>query len=501
MVPSYFVQMDVFPLSSSGKLDRKALIIPETTVLTGKYHAPINDREEEICEIWEDVLKLERIGRHDNFFAIGGDSLSLIQVLFELQKKYDLNLQDLFEFQTIAEISSHIHLRNNKNLEFKADSYELIKYQWESALKLKDYSFSLKNVADVKDVSYRNILITGSTGFLGAYLVNEYLVNSTVNLYLLVRGNTQEEAEERIKNKLIFYFNQDLFNTYRDRIKVVNGDICNNNLGINNRDYTELVNLIDCVIHSAANVKHFGDRTQIYKVNIEGTRNISNFCLEGTSKRIFFISTVSVGLNKVRSGQMFYFTEDDIAETDNKGNVYIDSKIEGEKIVRETIEKVGGQIIRIGNLVIDSVEGKFQENKEENAFYSLLREYKERGVAPNIKVPFIDLSSVNETALGIRLLSTSNINGTFHLYNPKTVTIGELCNEEKITIIDYKDYVDNLKYGDSILTHGYYLHNVDLLGIINYNERTEFLLSILGFSWSDTDKDRVKFLWKSYKLG
>lgn len=111
MIPSYFLPLSEFPLTSNGKLDRKNLSIPKRSAFKKSYYAPVNDREEEICEAWEMVLKVDNISRVDNFFDLGGDSLMLIKVHFILQDKYQITLQDLFEFQTIETLAQHIKLK------------------------------------------------------------------------------------------------------------------------------------------------------------------------------------------------------------------------------------------------------------------------------------------------------------------------------------------------------------------------------------------------------
>ncbi|AEI67903.1 non-ribosomal peptide synthetase [Corallococcus macrosporus] len=108
MVPSAFVLMERFPLTANGKVDRKALPEPDgaRADLAGQYAAPRNKVEEALCAIWAQVLEVPRVGIHDNFFALGGDSILSIQVL-TLAQKQDLrfSLQQLFQHQTVAALA------------------------------------------------------------------------------------------------------------------------------------------------------------------------------------------------------------------------------------------------------------------------------------------------------------------------------------------------------------------------------------------------------------
>lgn len=113
MVPYVFVELSTFPLTLNGKVDRKNLPLPETLDhRSEQYVEPRNEMEKTIASIWKDLLKIERVGIQDNFFELGGDSIITIQVVSRAKKKgYILTPRDLFEHQTIAELTGVI---NNK---------------------------------------------------------------------------------------------------------------------------------------------------------------------------------------------------------------------------------------------------------------------------------------------------------------------------------------------------------------------------------------------------
>ena len=102
MIPSAFVELDNFPLTINGKLDRKALPDPEFTS-EESYVAPRNEVEQQLCEIWQGVLGLERIGITDDFFRIGGDSILAIRLISKLNNYYKsyLKVSDIFIYKSI----------------------------------------------------------------------------------------------------------------------------------------------------------------------------------------------------------------------------------------------------------------------------------------------------------------------------------------------------------------------------------------------------------------
>ncbi|SCN41681.1 non-ribosomal peptide synthetase [Bacillus wiedmannii] len=106
MIPSYFVEMEELPLTINGKVDRKSLPIPDYQGTQEGYVAPRNEREHKLSIIWERVLGSKRIGIHDNFFEIGGDSILSIQIVSRAkQAGLQLTPKQIFEHQTIAELA------------------------------------------------------------------------------------------------------------------------------------------------------------------------------------------------------------------------------------------------------------------------------------------------------------------------------------------------------------------------------------------------------------
>ncbi|TCK33796.1 amino acid adenylation domain-containing protein [Paraburkholderia sp. BL8N3] len=109
MVPSAFVVLDAFPLTTNGKLDRRALPAPDSaSVVTREYEAPQSQAETVIAGIWQDLLHLERVGRHDHFFELGGHSLMAVQLLARVRKHAGIKvaLRDFLTRPTVASLAA-----------------------------------------------------------------------------------------------------------------------------------------------------------------------------------------------------------------------------------------------------------------------------------------------------------------------------------------------------------------------------------------------------------
>ncbi len=122
MIPSAFVVLEKFPLSSNGKIDRKLLPPPDSDELQGElenlYVAPKNSLEENITAIWKDVLDIDGIGIRHNFFVIGGHSLLATQIISRIKDEYniELPLRKLFEDPTIEGLAKEVQkIMHEKN--------------------------------------------------------------------------------------------------------------------------------------------------------------------------------------------------------------------------------------------------------------------------------------------------------------------------------------------------------------------------------------------------
>ncbi|MGY3026518.1 arthrofactin-type cyclic lipopeptide synthetase A [Pseudomonas lurida] len=108
MVPAAFVQLDALPLNPAGKLDRKALPEPGLeSVVSRAYAAPVGDVETLMAGVWAEVLKLERVGRHDHFFELGGHSLLAVNLVARMRKAgLEVDARMLFSHPTLAQLAA-----------------------------------------------------------------------------------------------------------------------------------------------------------------------------------------------------------------------------------------------------------------------------------------------------------------------------------------------------------------------------------------------------------
>lgn len=124
MVPSAFVLVDAWPLTSNGKIDRRALPKPDKLSLPSEaaYMAPRNQLEQAIAAAWHEVLQIENIGVHDNFFDVGGHSLLITRLQSHLQTIFqrDIPILSLFQYPTISSLGDYLSQEQGEQSSFQS---------------------------------------------------------------------------------------------------------------------------------------------------------------------------------------------------------------------------------------------------------------------------------------------------------------------------------------------------------------------------------------------
>lgn len=497
MIPSFFLFLEKMPLTPNGKVDRKALPEPDHRIgANTEYVAPRNEAEQILARVWKEVLGVEQVGIHDNFFELGGDSIKVAVLVTKLQNHFKVSINQIYENQTIAQLAEKVTLIKNefsmkierikerlnnrpiadtRAIETEMDNYRKLVAPYERV------DLSTKS-------NYRNILLTGATGYLGIHILEDLLMNYAAKIYLPIRGKSLEEAKARLKKKMEHHFESDFYSSHEERIEVILSDLSQPDFGMEPSVYLELSQKIDAIIHSAANVKHYGFYSEFHKTNVAVTQALLEFAKSRRIKDFHHISTTSVAYGKIEGRKEVVFTEFDLDLHQEIANYYAKSKYEAEKLVLGAREEgLNTNIYRIGNISFNSKNGIFQENIEENAFYSLIRAYVQLGFVPKLS-PRYDISYVDYVSRAVNLLADcQNLkNETFHIYNHHLVDISEILTIEDLNLnmasMSMEDFLDRLK---------------DCYQEENHREAIEHLL--LHNGWLEEDQSQTHYLLRSDK--
>ncbi|MCU0288697.1 MAG: SDR family oxidoreductase [Acidobacteria bacterium] len=536
MVPAYFISLEKIPLTAHGKLDLRAL--PKPSLSMGRsYLAPRNEIEKKLVEIWAEVLNIEKdlISIDSSFFELGGNSLKAIQLLAILQKDFEVSLTDIFQHQTILNLAV---ILPNKKANFKQKIEELKQraaqnineqelMETREVLEPQEQAY-LSNLEKYRTIElsnrilYRAILLTGAAGYLGIHILKELLTGSNADIYLLLRGNAAPELEQRLLGKLHFYFDEELYDLYRGRIHILNGDITQDRFGLSAEKYQQLSGEIDCIINSAALVKHFGPYEDFLHVNVEGVGRLIEFAFAGKKKDLKHISTIGIGSGQIKGKKFSLFSEFDHDIGQLVGSYYLLSKLKGELLIEEARTKgLNAAIFRVGNLVFQSGTGRFQENIEDNAFYNLLKSFIKIGITIESDEAELDFSFIDQTAKAFALMydRESLLGETHHLYNSNKICPNEFAmmlreigeNLKTVTVNEFLDILQNnyenpgiKNYIERLVSHTltFSSSSDSITNIKTVSEKTELILDRLGFQWPKLNKDHAaKMLSYCKKVG
>ncbi len=293
MIPTFFEFLPTLPLTPSGKVDRRALPEPhqERPALGQDYLQPRTDIEKKLAELWSEILEFKKIGVKDNFFECGGDSLGAMQLAHAIRETFEISLSinTLLSLPTIQELAREIEsLTNHSEISCPFNSFtSQLEYD---AIPRLDHNLSIQPFSFTSSPS--NILITGSTGFLGAYLLNQVLKQTQAKAHCLVRAKNHVEGSSRIQCNLEAY---GLWKPeYGHRIQPVLGDLALSNLGIEPDVFEQLSNKIEAIYHSGAAVNVVYPYSSLYATNVGGTENLLRLASKSRLIPFHFISTLDV---------------------------------------------------------------------------------------------------------------------------------------------------------------------------------------------------------------
>lgn len=517
MIPNFIIQLNAFPLTANGKIDKSKL--PTDIIKQNKnYVAPRNDFEKNIIKIWEKLFLIKKIGIDDNFFELGGDSLSAIKFQIEaMNLGLNISYADIFAYPTPRELFEKNPTEENEIY----NTYKNYDFTQINKLLANNTISNLSNLTPIGTSSdIGNILLIGATGFLGSHILDNYLSTSSGIAYCLIRKKSLLEPEERLKKTLNFYFGNKYDLEFGKRIIVINGDITNPTFTLDDYNYKKLGTKIDVVINSAAIVKHYGDIKQFNDVNVLGTKYIIDFC-KTFDKKLYYISTLSVSgsiLSGLSNNDASYFKETDFYIGQNLNNIYIYTKFEAEKLIYEEIQKgLSACVLRIGNLSNRYLDGKFQINASENAFVNRIRAILKLGVIQNKLLEHsIEFTPVDICSDAIIKIIKSNPSFTvFHLFNNNLVRLDTLLANLNSLNINIRPVSDE-EFSKTITTflNSESLRNEisgiitdldknKLLNLINTilpaSEFSQSYLKLLGFSWSKIDINYINKYIKYFR--
>ncbi|WP_438388898.1 amino acid adenylation domain-containing protein [Actinopolyspora saharensis] len=425
MVPSQFVSLEQLPLTKHGKVDYAALPAPEETAGPGGHVEPQSQLEAEIAETFADVLGVSRVDATATFFELGGDSLLVARLVARLGREHDVDLpiDEIFKVPTVQGVGRAVEAYKRRQ---GAEESEV-----EFAQQLADLLAEVKLdpgivPGDLPRGNFQNpqhVLITGASGYLGAFIVAEAIKRTDAVVHCLVRAEDEESAQARLEEVMNQYRTWD--DAYRERLRPIVGDLAKPRLGLSKEIFEELAGKIDSIYHSGAVVNFTYPYEAMKPANVHGTEELLRLASTTKLKAFNHVSSVDVFMG---SGAPRPFTEDDL--TDNPPRIptgYPRTKWISEKLVVLARDRGLPVIVHRPWMVTGHRTTGAAHNTD--YLYVYLKGFLELGMLP-LYDDVVNAVPVDFTVESILYTSTreENYGKTFNITNANPATMSQCYN-------------------------------------------------------------------------
>lgn len=423
MVPGSLMQLDEMPLTPNGKINKKALPEVTQTATEREYIAPENETEAAICDMMAEVLKCDKVGAADDFFEIGGTSLSASRLaMMAVNKGLSFVYQDIFKHATPRALAAFSQNGDAAPAITVADP--IVDYDYQAIRQCLEKN-TTSNLGLLNQEPLGDILITGATGFLGIHVLHTFLTSYTGKVWCLIRKGDADSLEERMRTMLMYYFDDTFDEAFGTRLFLIEGDITN-------EDQVDALSAIpfSVLINCAASVKHFAADDSLMRINTQGVKYLITLC-EQTRRKLIQISTVSIAGDNLNNSipNDRKIMESDLFFGQTVTNQYIESKFLAEQAVLEAAARgLRAKVMRVGNLMSRAADGEFQINFITNGFMRQLKGYATLHQYPvesmNMPVEFSPIDITAQTILS--LAETGDVFTVFHPYNNHVVFMSDV---------------------------------------------------------------------------
>ncbi|GGU80084.1 hypothetical protein GCM10010275_13480 [Streptomyces litmocidini] len=297
MVPSAHVPLAALPLTPNGKTDRRALPAPGTAPGNGPDadgREPRTARERQVCAVFAETLGMARVGVDDDFFALGGHSLLAVTLAQRIEERCGrrLSLRALFAAPTPEGVAAL--------LAAPADAAAAVPEPVDltAEVRLAADITGAGRAVDGADAARRpsrpspRPLLTGASGFLGAFLLRDLIEATDGPVDCLVRATGEREAGERLRANL------ERYGLWRERyehlVRPVPGDLAAPGLGLAPETRSALVRRLGPVLHNGASVNFAAGYGDLRAANVSGTEELLRLLADSDAPGLHYVSTTSV---------------------------------------------------------------------------------------------------------------------------------------------------------------------------------------------------------------
>ncbi|RFU83698.1 amino acid adenylation domain-containing protein [Streptomyces triticagri] len=418
LVPAALVLTDAFPLTPSGKVDRAALAADPVPATVGaatdaprhrtRPRTPVEDR---IAELWQQTLgSPHRPNVHEDFFDAGGDSLTAARLALALRPVLGarLPLNSLFTAPTVAALAALGDAKRSARVPAVIDPR-------------LPADITVTGTPEAATDRPRKVLLTGATGFLGAFLLRALLERTDATVHCLVRADGPEHATRRLTETLDRYS----LTVDHARVEAVPGDLAAPRLGLAPDTYDRLARTVDVIHHCGAAVNLVEPYDRLRAANVDGTAKILRLAAAHRTVPVHHVSTVGVLSGEPAAGA--WHATDPLPPVTGLRHGYAQSKWAAESLVEQARARgLPVTVHRPTRVTGDTATGVCPET---DFLWLLLRACAETGLAPEPTASgeelAFDLVAVDRAAEALVALAGDPraTGATFHLAAGRRLTL------------------------------------------------------------------------------
>lgn len=420
MIPAAFVPLEEMPHTLSGKIDRSALreLAIRDRHTAASADAPRSGLEGTLTGFFQDLLEVSGIGVDESLLDLGAHSLLMVTLQNRLRSELgiEVELADIVRNPSVGALARFIAS--------EVPGAEITAEQLAAEAELPPEIRFSRN-GRTAPASARAVLLTGATGFLGAHLLDQLLVQTRAQVFCLVRAADDDAAGISLRRAM------ERHSLWREggaqrRIVPLPGDLGRPLMGLDASSFHELATTIGAVYHCGAQVNLLYPYEALRAVNVGGTLEVLRFAVEGRAKTVHHVSTLSVLEREAHTPLDAALEEPLDGCGANLSGGYRQSKWVAERLV-ETARRRGlsAVIYRPGWITGHSITGM---GSSSDFLIRLIVASLKLGVAPDLGNAEVCATPVDYVSSALVWLSRrrQSVGAVYHLTNPQGVTFHNL---------------------------------------------------------------------------